>query len=171
MIFYALLGALVFQRLHEVQMGNENLSSVWEKLVEPPNKSEMRQMFVLHSSWFLSCALEYLIIGELIAPPLFLAGILILCFCQWIRFKSMSALGKSWIHLPVAFKGQKIVNTGIYRYCNHPNYLVVAIEIALVPLMGKAYFTAAVFSLINLVFLKRRIQWEEMQLKKVRSIC
>jgi methyltransferase len=89
--------------------------------------------------------------------------------CQAVRFHSMKALGESWTHLPVAYRGQKIVRNGLYAYFRHPNYLVVAVEIAVVPLLAKAYWTAAIFSLANAIFLYRRIRTEEALLEKVRT--
>jgi methyltransferase len=61
------------------------------------------------------------------------------------------------------------VKEGIYRFTKHPNYFVVVIEIALVPLLGQAYATAILFSAANGIFLWQRIKTEEHQLQLARG--
>lgn len=170
MIYPLLLLALAFQRLGEVRLGNSNLTKVKTRLVQSPDTSEMRWMIILHASWFLACLLEYLAWGGVADAKLFFVGILLLSLCQLVRHQSMAALGDSWIHLPVAYHGQKIVRSGLYAWVKHPNYLVVAVEIAVVPILGRAYITAIVFSLLNVVFLARRIRMEESQMKQIKEM-
>lgn len=170
MIYYALLAALALQRIGELKIGNGNLERVQERLYEPPDRGEKNRMIALHVAWFLSCGLEHAWRGGLASTGWFVSGMAVLSVCQLVRQHSMSVLGESWIHLPVAYRGQRIMNSGLYRYLRHPNYLAVAVEIAVVPLMAKAYLTAALFSAANAAFLKHRISIEETQLKKVREL-
>lgn len=170
MIYYALLGALALQRLSEVKLGNTNLARLRPRLVSEPDEREKKQMLLLHGAWFASCVAEHAVHRQLVSPGLFSAGMAALVLCQVVRYASMQALGESWVHLPVAYRGQKFVTDGIYRFCRHPNYAVVVVEIALVPALAKAYLTALVFSTLNLLFLWRRIQIEEAQMKKARNL-
>ena len=57
-----------------------------------------------------------------------------------------------------------IVTTGPYRYIRHPNYLVVILEIASLPMLHDAYFSALLLSLANLAVLTVRIRNEEAML-------
>jgi len=168
MSFYFLLSILALQRLGELRVGNDNLEQGRKRLVSPPDEGEARRMMILHSAWFVACAAEFTLAGSLVPAPWFLAGIAILAGCQFVRHQSMHLLGKQWVHLPVAFHGQKIVKEGIYRITRHPNYLAVVIEIAVVPLLGRANFTAILFSAANGIFLWQRIKAEETQLKLAR---
>jgi len=59
-----------------------------------------------------------------------------------------------------------LVNSGPYKYLRHPNYIAVVIEFAVIPLIFSCYLTAFVFSVINLILLRRRIKIEEDALKK-----
>lgn len=167
MIFYFLLIALALQRLSEVAIGNRNLALIRSKLVAPLDEAERRQMFALHLAWFLSAAGEFYAVGQIVSELWFAAGAATLLLCQIVRFLSMRELGDSWIHLPIAYRGQRIVRSGLYRYVRHPNYLIVAVEIAVVPLLGGAFVTALIFSVLNAAFLFRRIQIENQMLKKV----
>jgi methyltransferase len=56
------------------------------------------------------------------------------------------------------------VTGGPYRYLKHPNYLAVALEIALVPLAFGSWGTALVFSAANAALLAVRIREEERAL-------
>lgn len=167
MEYYLLLSLLIIQRLNEVKRGQINLNQIQNQLVFPVNQSEKKQMFILHSVWFISCFLEFLYHGELASPMIFVIFTLILVLCQIVRYQTMSSLGKAWTTVPVAFKNQKIVSSGLYKMIKHPNYLVVMVEIAIVPLMGQAYWTAILFSLINFLFLYRRIHIEELALAQL----
>ena len=53
-----------------------------------------------------------------------------------------------------------LVRRGPYRWCRHPNYVVVALEVALLPLAFGAWQIALVFSLANLAVLAWRLRIE-----------
>ena len=62
---------------------------------------------------------------------------------------------------------QPVVTGGPYRYIRHPNYVVVFVEIAAVPLLLGAYGTALLGSLANAWVLAGRIRREEAYLLSV----
>lgn len=167
MSYYFLLAILALQRLSEVKIGTRNLRIIQNRLIHPLNQLEMRGMILLHGSWFISCLVEFTFMGELVPTPLFALGILALLACQYIRFYTINLLGTSWVHLPIAYKGQKIITNWLYRFIRHPNYLIVILEIALVPLLAKAYYTAIIFSVLNFLFLWNRIKVEEKALEQI----
>ncbi|MFL6033109.1 MAG: isoprenylcysteine carboxylmethyltransferase family protein, partial [Rubrobacteraceae bacterium] len=59
------------------------------------------------------------------------------------------------------------VRRGPYRYLNHPNYVVVAVEIATLPLIFGAWVTALVFSVLNAALLYVRIREENRALAEL----
>ena len=61
----------------------------------------------------------------------------------------------------------QIVITGPYAFIRHPNYLVVILEIAALPLLHTAYLSALALSLLNAVVLTSRIRTEEQALAQV----
>ena len=65
--------------------------------------------------------------------------------------------------------GTKLVRRGPYRYLSHPNYAVVAVEIATSPLIFGAC-TALVFSVLNAALLYVRIREENRALGGTRGI-
>ena len=58
-------------------------------------------------------------------------------------------LGENWNTRVLVVPGTKLVRRGPYRYLSHPNYVVVAVEIATFPLIFGAWVTALVFSILN----------------------
>ena len=60
--------------------------------------------------------------------------------------------------------GTPLVKHGPYRWLRHPNYWVVAAEIALLPLVFGAWEIALGFSVVNAVILLHRVRIEEREL-------
>ena len=85
---------------------------------------------------------------------------------QVLRYWAIKSLGVYWNTKILVLPNHKLVNTGPYKYLRHPNYIAVIIEIAVIPMIFSCYITAAVFSAINLILLRRRIKIEEDALKK-----
>ena len=57
-----------------------------------------------------------------------------------------------------------LIRRGPYRFLRHPNYLVVAGEIAVLPLAFGAWEIALVFSALNGLILTHRIRVEQAAL-------
>jgi methyltransferase len=60
-----------------------------------------------------------------------------------------------------------MVKRGPYRYLNHPNYVVVVVEILAFPLIFGAWATALVFTALNAVLLSVRIREENQALAEL----
>ncbi len=82
------------------------------------------------------------------------------CGRAWV----MVTLGRYWttriIHLPDA----PLVRSGPYRFCRHPNYVIVGGEIAVLPLVFGQWQIALIFSLLNAAVLAWRIRVENAAL-------
>ena len=87
---------------------------------------------------------------------------------QLIRYWAIASLGKYWNTRIFVVPGLNLVTNGPYKYIRHPNYIAVIIEIAVIPLIFSCYITAIVFSILNLVTLRRRISIEENALKLLK---
>jgi len=76
----------------------------------------------------------------------------------------MATLGPLWTTRIVQLPYAPIIRTGPYRYCRHPNYLVVACEIAVLPLVFGLWKVAVAFSIVNAAVLAWRIHVENAAL-------
>ena len=80
------------------------------------------------------------------------------------RIWVMASLGPRWTTRIIVKRGAPPVQGGPYRYLRHPNYWVVAGEIAVLPLVFGAWEIATVFSVFNAGLLVHRIRVEEAAL-------
>ncbi len=74
------------------------------------------------------------------------------------------SLGARWTTRVIALPGAPRVRRGPYRFLRHPNYLVVALEIPLLPFAFGAWQMALGFGLTNLALLAHRIRVEDRAL-------
>ena len=117
----------------------------------------------------LIVALHALWLGALVvfvpwhqAPNWYWLGVFIAL--QAARLWVVASLGPRWTTRIIVPSGAPLVLRGPYRWIRHPNYLVVALEIAALPLAFGAWQIAAVFSALNAVMLTWRIQVENAAL-------
>jgi methyltransferase len=89
-----------------------------------------------------------------------------LALLMGLRYWCILSLGVFWNTRILVLPGAAAVRRGPYRLLKHPNYLIVTLEFALLPLLTRAPFTLVVFSLANLAILRRRIRFEELALQE-----
>ena len=65
--------------------------------------------------------------------------------------------------------GAPLVRVGPYRWLSHPNYVVVALEIAVLPLVFGLWPIALLFTLLNAAVLTVRIRTENDALASLRG--
>jgi isoprenylcysteine carboxyl methyltransferase (ICMT) family protein YpbQ len=129
-----------------------------------------RLNILLRSGWLLCMVLEVLVMKpELHLTQLVWAGAAT-AFATALRVAAMHSLGTRWTLPTVVLPRTPPIASGIYRYLRHPNWLGVVIEIAAVPLMGSAYFTAVLFSVLEAVLLQSRMRVEEQALHAAQHL-
>ena len=80
----------------------------------------------------------------------------------------LAALGARWTTRIIVVPGAPLVTSGPYRLVSHPNYLIVAGEILVLPLAFGLPLFAVVFSGLNALVLWVRIQAENAVLRDAR---
>ena len=75
------------------------------------------------------------------------------------------ALAARWTTRIIVLPGAPLVRRGPYRLIAHPNYAVVVLEIAILPLVFGLVEVAAVFTLLNAAILAVRIRAENRALR------
>ena len=94
---------------------------------------------------------------------LFLIAYLIL---QGFRVWVLVSLGRFWTTRIITVAGRPLVRHGPYRFFRHPNYMVVAAEIAVLPLVFGAWEIALVYSILNGAMMVHRIRVENRALSE-----
>ncbi|MUV39818.1 uncharacterized protein JNUCC1_03702 [Lentibacillus sp. JNUCC-1] len=83
---------------------------------------------------------------------------------QLLRVWCITALGRFWNTKIIVLPGVSLIQKGPYKYVKHPNYIVVALEFIIIPLLFGAYYTAFLFPMLHFLLLKVRIPQEERAL-------
>jgi methyltransferase len=88
---------------------------------------------------------------------------------QGLRLWILASLGRFWTTRVMILPEAPLIGHGPYRFCRHPNYLLVALEIALLPLALGVWPLAFAFSVANALLVAWRIRVEEAALAPRRS--
>ncbi len=88
-------------------------------------------------------------------------------FAQFLRIWAITSLGKYWNTRILVLENAQVIRKGPYRFLKHPNYFVVALELLVVPSLFNAFYTAALFTFLNVMMLRIRIPEEEKALRSL----
>lgn len=165
-IFIAFVILLAAQRIFELRLSRRNEAKIRSLGGHEYAAWQLLVMKALHAGWLIAMLAEVLGLHRPFIPGLSLLALMVFIVGQCLRYAAMLSLKWRWTVKVMTLPGVPPVESGIYRYLRHPNYLGVALEILAVPLLHSAYITAATFSLANLVLLRTRIRTEERALQE-----
>ena len=166
MIDWPLWAQLVFayvlvQRLAELVYANANTRRLLAEGGREFGQRHYPLFILLHGGWLLAIAV---FAQPAAAVPL---GLLIAFIAsQALRFWTLASIGRWWTTRIISAPHFPRVKKGPYRFIQHPNYTVVVIEIALLPLLLGAPLVALAFSFANAMLLAWRIRVEADVLKE-----
>ncbi|HEY1310699.1 MAG TPA: isoprenylcysteine carboxylmethyltransferase family protein [Pseudolabrys sp.] len=120
-------------------------------------------MVALHAFWLLGL---WMLGHDRDVDPFWLTVFVLL---QAGRLWVIVTLGGRWTTRVIVLPGAAPIVRGPYRWLRHPNYLVVVLEIAVVPLAFGLPVFALIFSLANAALLTYRIRVENQALAWVRQ--
>lgn len=164
-VFWTLLLAVVLSRLAELIYARRNTQRLLAQGAEEFGAGHYPLIVMLHMAWFVSLAVFVPKDAAVNLPLLVLFGLV-----QLLRIWVLVSLGRYWTTRIISLPGAPLVRKGPYRFLRHPNYLVVVLEILILPLCFGAWQIAAAFTLLNGGMLFWRIRAENAVLKERRSI-
>lgn len=162
--YLALVAGVGVQRLVELRRAKENVRWALEHGGREVGKGHYPVMVALHTAFLVSCGAEVVFLHRTFPGALGWLALVGVLLAQALRQWAMETLGPRWTTRIVVVPGLPPVTGGPYRFLRHPNYLAVALELALLPLVQDAWITAVVFSLANGALLAVRIRSEERAL-------
>ncbi|ADV68520.1 isoprenylcysteine carboxyl methyltransferase family protein [Deinococcus maricopensis] len=161
-----LVAALILQRLAELRVARANEAWARANGAVEHGAEHYPLFFVLHPAWLLSLLLE----GRRARGPVQVLPLLLLLLAQPLRYWVIRTLGRFWNTRILIIPGGHRVTSGPFRYLKHPNYTVVALEMASAPLAVGAWRTALAFSVLNAALLLLvRLPAEERALQAYRT--
>ncbi len=159
---YWIILAVAAQRLGELVLARRNGKRLLAAGGVETGAGHYPLLIAVHGGWLLSVLL--LVPAD---APVNWTLLALYVALQGVRYWVIRTLGAQWTTRIITVPGRKLVRRGPYRYFRHPNYAVVACEIALLPLVFGAWEIALVFSALNGVLLAHRIRIENAALAKV----
>jgi methyltransferase len=163
----ALAVALVaIQRLLELRLSRRHEHILRARGAVERGRGHYPLMVVLHALWLVSTLVEGILRGPGL-PGYWPIPLALFLLVQPLRYWAILSLGDNWNTRILVVPGAKLVTRGPYRYFPHPNYVVVAVEVATFPLIFGAWVTALVFSILNAALLFVRIREENRALAEL----
>jgi methyltransferase len=150
-----ILAFVTAQRLAELWLSARNERKLRARGAYEVGAGHFPVMAALHAAWLLGL---WWFAWDAAANWWLVALYLLL---QVARYWVIATLGERWTVRVLVLPGAPLVRAGPYRFLRHPNYLVVALEVALLPLAFGLIVYAAAFSVANLAVLAWRIRVEE----------
>ncbi|WP_342505773.1 isoprenylcysteine carboxylmethyltransferase family protein [Sporosarcina sp. FSL K6-2383] len=168
MMFSTIISIVILQRLIELLIARRNEKWMLAQGAFEVGTAHYPMMVTMHIAFFVSFLLEVMIFERVLSPIwIVLLGIFLLA--QTARIWCLLSLGKFWNTKIIVLPGADVVRRGPYRWVRHPNYMIVTIELLILPLLFGAYFTAVLFTLLNVWMLSVRIPAEEKALKEATN--
>ena len=159
-----LLVFVTLQRLAELVWNRGNEAGLRARGAVEAGRAHYPVMVVLHGLWLVGVW----ILGW--DRPLIWAWVAVYAVLQAGRVWVLATLGRRWTTRVFVVPGETLVRRGPYRFVSHPNYVVVALEIFVLPLAFGLWQLGLVFGLANLALLAWRISVENRALQAaVRS--
>lgn len=155
---YLILALVTLQRLGELVLAERNTRRLLAKGAVEAGRGHYPFMVAAHAGWLVSLWL----LGP--GPPINTLPLIVYVALQVARFWVIATLGERWTTRIIVLPGAPLVRHGPYRWVNHPNYLIVVAEIAILPLVFGLPEVALFFSLLNAFVLWVRIREENRAL-------
>jgi methyltransferase len=159
----AILAFVTLQRLGELLLSQRNTRRLVADGAREHGAAHYPLLVALHAAWL--AALWWWAPGQPVNLPLLVVFVLLQLGRVWV----IATLGPRWTTRIIVKPGAPLVRRGPYRFVDHPNYWVVAAEIAVLPLVFGLAGLAIAFSLLNLAVLAVRIRAENEALRSLRE--
>ena len=154
-----ILALVTLQRLGELALARRNTRRLLARGAVEAGAEHYPIIVGLHAAW---------LVGLWWAAwdrPADLVWLGVYILLQALRVWTLASLGERWTTRIIVLPGEPLVRRGPYRFLPHPNYVVVAAEIAVLPLVFHLWAYALVFSVQNASVLWIRIRTEARALK------
>jgi methyltransferase len=158
MVFILFISFIILLRIAELLLSKRNEKWLLQNNAVEYGKNHYPFIVALHVLFLLSLIVEYCIHGTA-SYSLFFIGLyfILLLFKVWV----ITTLGKFWNTKIYHIANVPLIKKGPYKYFRHPNYIIVIAEIIVIPLAFHLYYTALIFTMLNICMLFVRIKEEE----------
>ena len=159
-----IMAFVTLQRLIELWLANKNTRALLARGAIEFSPKHYRLIVAVHVMWIAS--LWWVAIRE--PATLNLLWTAIFFIFQLGRIWVLASLGARWTTRIIILPGAGLVRKGPYRWFSHPNYMIVAGEIAALPLAFGRMDIAVIFTILNAAVLWYRIGQENIALNHIK---
>jgi methyltransferase len=159
-----ILALVVVQRLVELAYAERNTRALLKRGAVEVGRAHYPFIVALHALWLLA-----IVIMLPPNPMIRWSPLALFLMLQAGRIWVIATLGPYWTTRIITLAGAPLVRSGPYRFVRHPNYLIVAGEIAVLPLVFGELAVCLVFSVLNAALLLWRIRQEDAALSLRRT--
>jgi methyltransferase len=160
--FAAIILAMVtLQRIGELVLSRYNTGRLTARGAIEIGADHYPLVVAVHAAWLIALWVW----GR--SQDVNLAALSLFVALQGFRLWILATLGPRWTTRIIVLPGEPLVRSGPYKYFSHPNYAVVAAEIALLPLALHLPWLALIFTALNAAVLVIRIRVEARALSAV----
>ena len=153
-----IVGLVALERGAELIYARRNTRALLHEGAYEIGRSHYPLIVLLHTAWLVS-VYRAAPPGQ---PPIWF-WIAVFLLLQIARYWVIATLGRSWTTRIIVID-EPLIRRGPYRFLAHPNYMLVAAEVAIVPLALGLPVVALVFTLLNGAVLTWRIHVETQAL-------
>jgi methyltransferase len=161
---FAILGLVTLQRLVELHIARRNTKRLIANGGVEVSSGHYPFIVIFHAIWLTGLWYSAWS-GPLVNWTWAFAYLVLQAARGWI----IAALGSRWTTRIIVVPGETLVSTGPYKFFRHPNYMIVAAEIFILPMVFGKWWYAIIFGCINLALLYWRVTEEERALKPLRE--
>lgn len=162
--FVAFMALLALERVGELWLSARNARRAFARGAVEVGQGHYRVMAAFHTLFLFACVAEVLLVPRAFPGTLGWVALGVAIAAQALRYWAIGTLGERWNTRIIYMPGAEPVTKGPYRWVRHPNYVAVVAELAAVPLIHGAWWTAVAFTLGNAAILYVRIRAEEAAL-------
>ena len=153
-----ILALVTLQRVGELWLSNRNTRRLLAGGAREYSPGHYPLIVAVHAGWL--AALWWLAPGR----PVEVVWLALYIVLQAARVWVLATLGPRWTTRIIVLPDAPLVKAGPYRFVSHPNYVVVVLEIAVLPLVFGLWPVALIFSALNAAVLAIRIRAENRAL-------
>lgn len=161
---------IIGQRLVELVIAKQNEKWMKARGGIETGSAHYKWFIYLHILFFISVFLEtsMKLANQEVVFSYFYFFVFLLA--QLARFWCIYSLGRFWNTKIIVMPRVALIKKGPYKYIKHPNYVIVAVELFVIPMLFGAYLSAIVFPILHVLLLRIRIPAEEKALTSIPKL-
>ncbi|WP_010094575.1 isoprenylcysteine carboxyl methyltransferase family protein [Ornithinibacillus scapharcae] len=167
---WILLFFIIGQRLIELIIAKNNEKWMKARGGIEAGSDHYKWFVYLHVLFFISILLETISKPDHVTNSINYLYFTVFIAAQLARVWCIHSLGRFWNTKIIILPRVALIRKGPYKYIKHPNYVIVAVELFIIPMLFGAYITAIVFPILHISLLRIRIPAEEKALASTSKL-